>query len=413
LVVFIPTAIFLSDQVLATGNLRDRLVAANLAAQILETARSESFATLQQGADGPPTSTTQTVGSITYTLTTIKRWQTATVDASGCDSTGNGASNLASSALLLVEGTVTWRSMSGTPPVRADTTIAQPWTSGAPTTGSFELAVTDAGGAPSGNVPVVVTDANNNKATYLTDSNGCLFLANEAAGTYTLQLNQTGWIDAQENPAPSEPISVTAGAFATATPMNYDNGATISLSFSGATPPINLPVTVANTSLIPSGTHALTGGAPSTAPLYPYRNGYAVWPGGCPDSNPGVQNNNTAQALYPSAPAAPVVTPGPGQSAMVTLPLSTLNVVVQDAASQPVANSKVGIVAATDPNTASCSDTTLYTLSGTTSATGAITAGLPLGSFQVYALDANGNPIGSPAAVSMQPGSTTAVTVTR
>ncbi len=411
MVVLIPTAVFLSDQVLATGNIRSREVGSQLASQVLETARGQSFATLQQGVNGPPTSTTQTVGTVTYTLTTTKRWQTATVDAGGCNSSGNGGSNLASSALLLVEATVTWQSMGGTAPVRADTTIAQPWTSGAPTSGSFELAVTGASGGPSVNVPVVVTDSANHAVTYQTDLNGCLFTANVVPGVYALKLSQPGWVDPNGNLSATQSLTVVAGQFTTASPMNYDSGATITVVFAGGLPPSNLPMTVANTSLIPNGTRIFTGGLTSLAPLYPYTNGYSVWAGDCPDSNPHALNK-TGGSLYPAASGATNVTAGAGQTASGTVALSTLNLTVQTAGLLPVANSQVAITATTDPNAASqCTDPLYYTLAGTTSATGTISAGLPLGYFLVSALDAAGNRIGTPTTVSMQPGSITTATV--
>jgi Tfp pilus assembly protein PilV len=430
LLVLIPTAQFLSDQSAATGNLRNRVVASNLVDQMMEKYEAESvtsFSALESGSsgqavpNGPPVSTTQTVGSIRYTLTTTEDWQETGVD-SGCDSNGNG-SDIGSSALLFIEASVSWEDMDGTPPISATTTIAQPYTSDSSTTGSLELSVTGANGtgADESGVAVVLTDNDTGSSTtqYL-NTDGCLFVPNLTPTPlrgkgYTFELQQAGYVTPLEGTTYSQSgIDITGGAV-TSESANYDVAGTIDASYSGGIPPVGMPITVANTSLIPSGTYVFSG-TTSLTPLYPYPNGYSVWAGDCPDSNPAAENRNTNTALYPSAPAAPVGTPtadgagSPGPPVTVTVPLTTLNVTVYGSNGAAASGATVEVTAAADPNTTACNDANSYQLSGTTSAGGTVTAGMPLGYFTVSALTSSGALIGS-TTVDVEPGTATSAVI--
>jgi type II secretory pathway pseudopilin PulG len=396
IVVLIPTATFLSDETVATGNLRNRVVAANLVNQMMDGYQAQgqtSFGTLDSAADQAPTSTTQKVGGITYTLTTTTRWQSTNVGTGDCDSNGNGSPATANTAVLFVEAAVSWRNMGGTPPVVAVTTIAQPFGTGSTGAGSLELAVTGASATASPNVLVSLTGAGNTY-TYLTDNNGCLFVPNLTPATnYSVSLSLAGWVAINEASTASQSSITITGGQLTNVALSYDDGATIAVTYTGLRPPIGMPVTIANTLLTPDPLAPAPGTQTAIGPLYPFANGDFYWLGDCQDSVPA---------------SPPNVAPGPGTTAQVTVALQTLNLTVYDATGSPVSGATVEVISNsgldTTPATA-CADTTPYQLSGMTSAAGTITAGMPLGGFTVKAFT-GGTLIGTTTVV-MSAGSTT------
>jgi len=301
MIVMIPTAVFMSDETTTTGSLRNRVVAANLVDQMLESyqqqaSTSAGFTTLSSGADQGATSSTQTVGGVTYTLTTTKQWQSTSVAAGDCASNGNGSSATASTALLFIEASVSWHNMGGTPPVVATTTVAQPYGSGSTSSGSLELSVSGATGGGSANVPVTLTNQDSGATySYVTDANGCLFVpglppspASSPKG-YTITLAEAGWVDPQENTTVTDSsVLIGGGSVTSVSNLQYDQGGTIAVTYTGGTPPTGMPVTVHNNNLKVVG--GILAPAPGTntavGPLYPYTDGYNYWLGDCSDNAP-------------------------------------------------------------------------------------------------------------------------------
>ena len=390
-IVTIPTTELMVQAERSTGTIRNDVVAANLVEQSLGTARSEPFSLLisQAVPNGAALTTTQTVGQIPYTVKLLTRWQATSATSGACDNPANGTNG--TSAVLFVEASVSWTGAL-TPLPTADTIIAPPSTyfSNAPDDGNLALTVTGSPTStspapPQFNVPVTVTGPNG--GTYTTDANGCLFLAYLAPGSYTISLNTAGWSDTQENTISTETVTLVANQTTTAS-MSYDLGGTLTTTLTGATPaPIGLPVTITNSGLF-TGTDTVTGGIGGTTvitPLWAYANGYQAYAGRCPEANPAAQG--ASGPLYTGAPTLPTAAVTRGGSATLPVTLYPFTVVLTSTSHASVAGWSVTVTeqAATGYATVACANLATYPLVGLTSATGTLTAGMPLGHFTVTA----------------------------
>jgi hypothetical protein len=402
------------------------VAAADLVDGAINNAENESFATLIAAA--PPNEagqvTTQKVGSVTYTVTTTTYWQPETTTQGGCDNPGNGTAT-GLEDVLLVEATVTWHAMLGTPPVRADTLITPPGTVGSPQDGNFAVQVQGPApqNAPVANFPVSVAGPSGT-TVYDTDANGCLFLGYENPGQYTFTLTQPGWVGNQETTTDtSGTVNLTAGQTQTV-PFDYSSGATITGVFTGTAPaPIGLPISVANSALTPAGTYVFSGGATSVTymnltPLWPYANGYQVFAGRCPEANPAAVFNtaNGGGAMYASSLAAPTAAVTAGATTYVNVPLYPLTVNLTSPSGATVDGYTVDVAEQAGLATTSCGPLDTYNLVGLTAGTkGTLLAGMPLGHFTVGVLK-NGSPVqcnGSPCTSTVDiTGSATTASVT-
>lgn len=424
--VTISTTILVIQQTKASANNDYAVTAANLADQTIAATETESFAKLI--ANAPPSGAayvqTQTVGGIKYTIDTNTYWQPESTTAGGCDNPGNGTgSGLAD--ILLVEVTVNW-GMTGSDPSRADTLITPPVTQGSSSDGNFAIEVE--GPAPSNSpmadVPVQVNGPNGAQL-YYTDANGCLFLGYQTPGNYWFSASApltnvgVGWVN-QEEETPdtfgtsSAPVTLAAGQTITQI-LDYSQGATINVNFTGAGPaPVGLPVTIANSSLTSvtgdvnagPGTYTFAGGSTSVSsmtlsPVWVYANGYNVFAGRCPEADPTAVNS-TGAPLYSSSLSDPSVAVTANQTSTVSVPLYPLTVTVKP---HTTGESVAGYTAVLNEQAGSaksqCTPIGQYTgqydlvgtgTGGTTPASGTVTAGIPLGTFTVTLLK-NGSPV--------------------
>jgi prepilin-type N-terminal cleavage/methylation domain-containing protein len=309
---------------------RNRSVAANLAAQQMDTVRSTDFTTLdgQTQVTQPTTVSSPSVEGVTYTISQNIRWvyKNATGATAGpCQSPPNSSNPL---AYIAVTETVTWPDMHGVSPVQSDTVISPPVGVYDQTEGHIRVTVLNAAGSPVSGATVEIVNASQGvDDTDTTGSDGCSFFAYRPVGAYTVTLSSvSGKVDGQGSTTPTTTATVKSGSTSSVQFM-FDTAASLALTLSPNvatyTVPTTVPVTIANTALTPSGTKPFTSptGSPRTLTnLFPYSSGYQAWAGTCSDADP--QGVGPSGAYYSGAtrPAA-IAVPGSGT---VTLPTTKL-----------------------------------------------------------------------------------------
>jgi prepilin-type N-terminal cleavage/methylation domain-containing protein len=350
-------------------NNRHRSVAANLAADEMDTIRSTTFTNLltQLGAVTQPT---VTIDGVPYTVLRETEWVSSDASAGACDAPAD-----ADPAFLRIRVAVTWPVMSGVKPVESNTIITPPVGTYDATSGHLAVSVLDRDGAPQEGVPVAL--AGPESASQITNAEGCVFFAFLTPGSYTATLNKSGWVSDQGVAAPSQNAAIVTGAIASLL-FQYDQAASLTLVLSGkgsgSAAPTTVPVMVANSHILPSGIlPAFAGsGSPRTITgLFPYADGYEVWTGNCADADPlfhagGVRDDPIE------------VTPGGTTTAAVGMP-EVLVTVTSASTGLPIAGATISIVHTAD---AGCTGGVTYTL-GTTNAAGQRLFASPYGTWQV------------------------------
>lgn len=363
-------------------NVRNRSVAASIAAQQLETLRNTSITAFSTIAVPAVATTTTTVGNQTYTVTQRTSWLSKTLATGSCGATGQGGGSTVQPVLLAQES-VTWPSMGSTKPVTNATELTPPVGLYASNTGSIDVAVLDHANQPVSDVPVTFTSGAST-TTVLSSSDGCALAAYLTPGTYTVSMTRSGYVDGQELTTSTQSVGVVGGTTATPT-FYFDKAATLNATFAapgGLTPATGLPITVYSTGLSGTGTFAFPSGVTSLTPLYPYPS-YGIWAGRCPEADPSAVNASN-NPLYSGGSRTTTPTTAGGATA-VTVPLYPLNVTV-----------KRGVVAI---NNAVLTLTELpgsskYTCSGpystyglvNTNSSGLSATGVPLGTFTLKAV---------------------------
>jgi hypothetical protein len=262
-------------------NNRHRSVAANLAAEEMDTVRSTAFTSLPVGQYV----TTSDVDGITYTVTRESQWIASDANAGACD-----APQGSDPAFLRVTVSVSWPVMRGVDPAQAQTVVTPPVGTYDETSGHLAVRVVDRDGSPESGVSVSITGPQT--SSQVTSSDGCVFFAFLPAGSYTTTASAAGYVSDQFVATPQQPVTVTVGAISSLLFL-YDRAATLDLMLVGkdvgAAPPSAVPVTLFNTAILPAGLKVFAGsGSPRTiTDLFPYAAGYEVWAGGCADADPG------------------------------------------------------------------------------------------------------------------------------
>jgi type II secretory pathway pseudopilin PulG len=347
---------------------RHRSVAANLAAQEMDTVRSADFADIVV-----PATTTVDVDGIDYTVDRTVTWVTAGSTSSPCDSvTGTPE-------VLRVHVEVSWPDMNGIPPVESDTTITPPTGSYSPISGHFAVEVQGLGGRPMESVPVVLTGPQNQTLT--TNEDGCAFFAFLPAGTYTVTLNGIGYVDDASNPHPFSTKPVTVGTTTTKS-FFYEQLTHLLVSMqspAASAIPNELPVTVWNANIFPSKQKTIAGsGATRTVDgLFPYEDGYYAWAGGCADADPeGL--TEVGSPYWPGATRSELINVTPGGTSTTFIQMGDAQIVVSAAAGGPLADVEVVATHAADYL---CPGET-HVL-GRTDAAGVLTTAIPYGLWEL------------------------------
>jgi hypothetical protein len=342
-------------------NNRHRSVAANLASQEMDTVRSTPFTTLQSQV-GLLQTTVTTLDNIPYTVARETEWVPAGATSGACDAPAG-----ADPAYLRVSVSVSWSVMRGVEPVNSQTVITPPVGTYDPNAGHLAVEVLDRDAVPESGVQVTLTGPEG--STQVTDSDGCAFFGFLTPGSYTATLSKAGFVSTQGLTSPSQTSAVSTGAISSLL-FEYDQAATLVLTLVGkdvgASPPSTVPVTLANTALLPTGTKVVTGsGSPRTiGSLFPFDDGYEAWAGSCADADP------LTSVAFP-------VTPGQSTSGSVLMP--EVLVIVVDGADVPQPGQAVSAVHSA---MAGCTSGLTYTMTPTNAAGQSLFA-LPYGTWQI------------------------------
>jgi type II secretory pathway pseudopilin PulG len=349
-------------------NDRNRSVAAALASQEMDTVRSTTFTELPAGQ----ITTVQDVDGVPYTIVRESQWVSSTANAGACDAPAGSKP-----AFLRVNVSVSWPVMAGVRPVEADTIVTPPVGTYDSSSGNIAVSVVNRDGAPASGITIGLTGPGGE--SQVTTEDGCAFFAFLPAGSYTVTATSTGYVSDQGIASPQQPASVLVGA-TTSILYLYDQAATLNLTLSGkvlgSTAPSGVPMMLANSHILPSGTKLFPGsGSPRTiANLFPWLDGYEAWAGGCTDADP---------ASYPGGTRAIAISTTPGATTTATVLMPEIRVVVTH---DPGTGTPVPVpgqaVQATHAADAGCTGGASYAV-GTTDAAGQLTFALPYGTWQV------------------------------
>ncbi len=359
---------------------KDRAVAVHLASQEMDAIRQASFSTIKIGQSAPQNIT---VNTVVYAVKRKTEWVAKSATNDACDSTGS------SPQVLRATVSVTWPNMHNTQPVETSTEISPPVGSYDPDNGHIAVRVRDSNASPIGGVPVRVTGSGVDTTQTTIDGSGCAFFGFLTPGTYSVTLGTTGWVDRQSIAAPTQSVTVTAATI-TSISFDYDQAATVALTLSGINsglPANAVPITIANTGLLPAGTKTMTGtGITRTlADLFPFSDGYEMWSGDCADADPqGVNGSGTR--FWPGASRDNAVNVDPGATTVATIAMPTLRISFE----RETAGAAITVVAVHAADSRCGSGSTL-TLASFTATGGSQLVALPFGTWSIQAVAATPN----------------------
>lgn len=398
-----------SGLALSRGN-SNRIVAANIADEVIGDVRTMDYASITQGLQTLPSVTR---GAVTYAVT--RSADTVFLDAEGSCDSPSGAFNANRLSYLRVIVEVDWPESDGIDPVRSETIIEPPVAAYDPYAGHLAVKVADRDGAPQ--VGVTVRLAHADAATpatsrfEVTDDLGCVFFDNlkvapgTTVGNYHLKLNEPGYVDRSSGLTDTsaqvpQPVVNVVSAQLRKVQFDYDRAATLDVTlagrFGGSLPEETVPVWIANDNYNGgNGPRSFPStGALAAQALHPFSAGFSLWAGTCGDADPG-PTNRTRLATDPGVTTTGVVTMGTARFTVY----------------RKVRGSDVAIPNATVVAEDACG--TVLTAADRTDATGSVTIALPYGQ---WTLSAAGLTPKSPPrwpTVTLSPTDTAAVSTTK
>jgi type II secretory pathway pseudopilin PulG len=370
---------------------RYRVVAASLASEDLELARSAGFDSLTFGT----TSRTVPVDGVTYTVRREAEWLDQGTGQVSCTSPSAGRS------YVRLATRVTWPNMGAVRPVLSETLLTPSGAVADATTGGLALQFLRADGSGAQGVTVSISGATS-ATPLVTPTSGCALFTDLAAGNYTVTATRPGFVTTNGAASHSFVVGVTAGTISSRLGELYDDAARLSLRLAapeGYPVPTGIPVTVANNQLaartrtVPGAT---TGDTVEVAGLYPFANGYTAWAGSCADADPeGVRPASSPAVRYwPAASRAAAHATSAGATTNGTVALNGVEVFVQGPGGvipslpgtpvQPLTHPVAGVqVRAVHDDTTACTTAPAPIVLGTTDATGVVRAALPAGAWRI------------------------------
>jgi prepilin-type N-terminal cleavage/methylation domain-containing protein len=318
-----------------SGDQRLRAEADALASQ--EQARLHGLSDEQLASlGGTPSTHNVPDNGTTFTVTSTSAFQ---------DSQGNSSCTSTAQDFYKVSTTISWPEayQQTAQSISVDSLITRP------VVGDLQTAITDQTGAAVQGVSVAAAPGTGTTGltgqSGQTDSAGCALFAGMTAGSYTVTVSKTGYVDSTAASAPSKPASVVAtgtpagntfvlgkaggiaatfkSSSSTAAPTLGGEADAISYSGSGTTGNVSAPTTMTNsvaatafttpTSLFPWNT--------ATPPANPsYSNNYAVWAGKCAFQ----QYQNSGSSTYQLTMVQPgIVSSTTVQEPMLSIPTLT------------------------------------------------------------------------------------------
>jgi Tfp pilus assembly protein PilE len=376
LVIVIVGALAAIDSVTSTaGANKARTVAAALAEKDQEQLRALRTTELSTLKSLIPAPREVVVDRLKYTITSDAQWVT---DAQGqnisCALTGGDGS------FLRITSTVTSKAR-GVRPVTLTSIVAPQ-----PGSGTLTVIVKNVAGTGVKNLGVEATGPVG-VTTKSTDANGCAIFGAVDSGTYSIRLDQSGWMGTNCVQQATKTVNVAAGSLTTAE-MLYDQEATGSVNVQTLIPPATTPVADPSTGVTVAHTGLQTQfcTVPATAPatpastfgleLFPFKTPYKIFSGRCLGADPSKYGT--------TAVSTPALTPG-GSAGTITVREPATNLRVSRGGGT---NWRSGAVIHAYPTGADCDEeiTLGPTLSTPSGSIGKVQfPGLPFGDYQVCA----------------------------
>jgi len=288
-----------------TRDSRARQTAANLAAEEIDAVHATADFSGLAG-----NTWTRALNGETFTILRTVTPRLNGSSASPCD----GGSDPRLLRFKAVNVRVTWENMAiTTRPVRADTIVA-PGAGGFDVdNGNVAVKVRNAQGSGVEGVAVTLLGATTS-TTEFTDADGCVFLIQVEPGTYTVSVSAPGYVDPTGAPEPSQTVVVDP-AYTTSAQFDYDEAASLEIAMPRwpYPAPANVPLTLWNSQIVPTGTLAAPGSGllRRIDNLFPFAAGYSVWAGSCADADPeGVEvdaSGNVIRRYHPGATRPPAI----------------------------------------------------------------------------------------------------------
>ncbi|MFI7588886.1 hypothetical protein ACIB24_17620 [Spongisporangium articulatum] len=195
---------------------RSRVVAASLVASQIEQVRTLTADNISAS------STTRTIGSVTYTVAQTVTTASANGSTISCSTTASQVPVL----YKLVTVKATWPNMGSIQPVRADT-LVQATTAGK---GALSVSVTNSSGGAVASLPVTLS----NGQTGTTDANGCVIFTNITPGSYTATLNSAGYVGQNGLQSVTSPSATVTAQTITKISMTYDIAMSLAMNYVAA-----------------------------------------------------------------------------------------------------------------------------------------------------------------------------------
>ena len=356
----------------AAGGNKARTIAATLAEQDQERLRSLPTSDLNKLSVIETATRPVVVAGVTYTIESKAEW---VVDATGVTlscvvAPGDGS-------YLRIKSTVT-SPMTG---ARVRPVVLSSIVAPRPGKGTLTAMVKNAAGGPV--VGAGVQAIGPTPDTKTTNASGCAVFDESDAGSYTLRLNTTNWVDPNGVQSPVKTTTVSAGNLSTVE-FVYDNSSSFNVSTYTVVGGVEQPdrsngVIAAHTGLT-LGNRTVTSAPGATTfaftLMFPFTSPYLVYSGGCDGNNP----SNAIPSYYSTHPNSVVqLTPGGATVAAKALEPAILLSLTSNGG---VLSSDSFATVYAYPKTPGCATTRISM--GTTSSAGALTEpGLPFGLYDI------------------------------
>lgn len=190
----------LNTSVKVSGNQKSKAVAGAIAEAQLEMMRGYNMT--QISAVGSASTSTQTVGGVTYTITNSATWVGGTANQGCTDSDAVTGGN----TYLKIRSSVTWNGASN--PVKLDSIYSPAARNLSKTYGSLVMRFKDIDANPVSGVAVTLTSSGQTTQTGTTDSNGCVAWMTIPAATWAVSASKSGYVTTDGSATLTDSINV-------------------------------------------------------------------------------------------------------------------------------------------------------------------------------------------------------------
>lgn len=323
-IVFAGTTAGMISSLQLTNDSRAATVASGLATASIEEALARDFADLEDEVTTPVADDVQTIDDQQYTISRQVSWVSSSSVTGEC----TGTASAGDSNVLLIDVTVDWASRTDPAPISQETTVSPPVGLYDPNNGTMAIYVSDAR-EPSQPVPgVQVTidgplgGSSASTDVLTTDEDGCAVFQNIEAGEYDVSIDKANHIDVFQRTAPDvvERVGVGTGSRVTYE-FRYAPAGHLEIDVvgreGGQIPAGGFEGFVAST----GDTHSIgrfTDDEPTSVALWP--DAYQSWVGSCSAADPeGLDDDDNA--VWPDGdrgPATRTAATSPGEPVTVT-----------------------------------------------------------------------------------------------